>query len=461
MTNRRKFLQQGVVVFSTPRLIGTALSAGMFLPVAAASSKGSAKTVVIPTHEHFGDIEERLDFPASWDIHVQEMAGHNAPVLTRDEIRHRIQTPIASQPLREIAAGKKSAVITFDDCTRPTPTYDVAPVVVEELLAAGVPKDRIVFLCSYGTHRPMERDEVVRKLGPEVIRQYPWINHQIWENCKEVGTTSNKNRVEVDQTFAAADVRVTISGIKVHASAGYGGGAKAVLPGVASFQTIQFNHSNLIDRKSIPDTIRIFDNGMRADMVESAKLAKVDFSVQIVYNGRRKVCGIFAGDILDAHIAACRMAIKHYTTKKFPKPDIVVYNGYPQTVQAGMGGDWIRSVRDGGTGLVILQNPQGLAAWHQGIEHSLGQNGRTYLDRLLTQPAPLRNDVQLIVYSQYLDRQQMVKYPKSTIFASTWDEALRALQARHKGDASVAVYPYGAIQHSEYLLDEPQSAARG
>jgi len=110
---------------------------------------------------------------------------------------------------------------------------------------------------------------------------------------------------------------------------------------------------------------------------------------------------------------------------------------------------------------VILQNPQGLAAWHQGIEHSLGQNGRTYLDRLLTQPAPLRNDVQLIVYSQYLDRQQMVKYPKSTIFASTWDEALRALQARHKGDASVAVYPYGAIQHSEYLLDEPQSAARG
>jgi lactate racemase len=453
MSDRRSFLQ-GAGALTAARLIGTALAPGMFLPVAAKTLKGSAKSVVIPTHEHFGDREERLDFPAAWEINVQEMDGSKAPVLSRDEVRKRIQAPIGTAPLREIAAGKKSAVITFDDCTRPTPTYDVAPVVLEELLAAGVPKDRIVFLGSYGTHRPMEGDEVARKLGQGIVREYPWINHQIWENCKEVGTTSRKNKVSVDQTFAGADIRVTISGIKVHSDAGYGGGAKAVLPGVASFETIQYNHANLIDHKVVPNTIRIFKNDARADMVETAKLARVDFSVQILYNGRRKVTGIFAGDILDAHVAACRVAVKHYHTAPLPNPDIVVYNTYPQTTQAGMGREWIGGVKDGGSGLLILQNPQGISSWHQRSEHTQGQKGRTFLDRMLTQPKPLPRDVQLVVYSQYLDKQQMLKYPKEAVFAFTWDEALQALRARHKGDAKVAVYPYGAIQHSQSVLDE-------
>ena len=61
--------------------------------------------------------------------------------------------------------------------------------------------------------------------------------------------------------------------------------------------------------------------------------------------------------------------------------------------------------------------------------------------------------MQLIVYSQYVDRQQMVKYPRNTLFAFTWDEAMHHLLARHKGDARVAVYPYGAIQHTAMEFD--------
>lgn len=381
------------------------------------------------------------------------MAGHDAPPLSRDEIRRRVQAPIGSRPLREIAAGKKSAVITFDDLTRPTRTYEIAPVVIEELLAAGVPEDRIMFVGSYGTHATMQLDEVVRKLGRDLTRRFAWVNHNIWDNVKDVGTTSYKNRVKVNQTFAGADLRVTISGVKIHSNAGYGGGAKAVLPGVCSFETIQYNHDNLVETKPKPGLIRIFNNPFRLDMIETARLAKVDFSVQVGYNAKRETCGVFAGDIVDAHVAASRMAIKHYRTEQLPNPDIVVYNAYPQTTQAGTGRQWTGTVRDGGTGLLILQNPQGISNWHQYNEHNNGKDGRTYLDRLLPARQPLTRNVQLIVYSQYLDKQQMVKYSRDTLFAFTWDEALHHLQARHKGDARVAVYPCGAIQHTPMEFD--------
>jgi lactate racemase len=457
MTSRRSFLQESGKVLSAARLIGTTTASGMFLADAVPALAGAAKSVVIPTHEHWGDLEERLDFPAAWDIRVQNMAGHDAPVLTRDEILKRIQAPTGSRPLREIAAGKRSAVITFDDLTRPTPTYDIAPLIVDELLAAGVPEDRIVFMGSYGTHRNLEADEVVRKLGKNLVRRFAWVNHNTWDNLVELGTTPRKTRVRINQTFMAADLRVTISGIKAHGYVGYGGGAKAILPGVAALDTVEYNHTIRGGARRAEGVISVFQNEMRLDMVDAARFAKVDFSVQVVYNGRRKACGVFAGDIVDAHHAACRMAVKHYSTERIDKPDIVIYNSYPQATQAGNNREWTSTVRPGGTAVQILQHPQGLSAWHYLNEHTGGQKSRTYLDVLATPMRPMPGDTVTIAYSQYMDKQQMVKYPPNTVFASTWEEVLRHLQARHKGDARVAVYPYGAIQHSQTRLDEPQA----
>ena len=457
MTSRRSFLQGGGKALAAARLIGTATAPGMFLADAYQSLGGAAKSVVIPTHEHWGDLEERLDFPGAWDIHVQKMAGDDAHVMTREEIRQRIQAPIGSQPLREIAAGKKSAIITFDDLTRPTPIADVAPLVIDELLAAGVPEDRIVFMGSYGTHRNLEADEVVRKLGRDLVRRFAWVNHNTWDNLVEVGTTPRKNKVRINQTFMKADVRITISGIKAHGMAGFGGGAKAILPGVAALDTVEYNHTTFrgAGQRGGPGVISVFQNELRLDMEDAARLAKVDFSVQVIYNGRRKACGIFAGDIVDAHRAACRVAIKHYSTEKYPNPDIVISNPYPQTVQAGNGGEWARSAKAGGTVVLIMQNPQGLSAWHFLDQRTDGRNGRTYLD-ILANPPRAMGDRQLIVYSQYLDKQEMNKFPRTTLFAYTWEDVLKQLQARHKGDASVAVYPYGGIQHSQTQLDEPK-----
>ena len=445
--SRRKFL-------ASARLVGTAACTGSFLPDAVAALRGENQAVVISTHEWLGDIEERLDFPGDWEINVMNMAGHHAALLSPAEIRRAVQKPLGSRPLREIAAGKKTAVVTFDDLSRPTPAYQVAPFVVEELKAAGLTDENIVFLTSYGSHRSMEQDEVARKLGRELTSRFAWLNHNVFDSLRDVGETSRKNRIKLNRTFVAAEVKVTISGIKGHGLAGYGGGAKAILPGIAGIDTIKYNHLTIGENNKAVALGNIFRNEVRRDMEEAARLGRADFGVQIVYNGKRQACRVFAGDLVEAHLAACRMANQHYRTKVLQNADVVVANAYPETYIATGGLGWIdRSVREGGTGVLIMQHPQAMFVWN--YFHQPGYaGGRDYWERA-AQRTRTRRNWQLVVYCQYLQKQQMNKFPDGTLFASSWNDVMNRLLARHKSGGRVAVYPYSPIQHGEIGLGEP------
>ena len=441
------------------KLIGTTVTVGGAPTNDAPEIGGDVKRIAIRTHEHYGDVWERLDFPAIWDVQVQTMAGHDAPVLGHAEIQDRLHSPIGTAPLRELAQGKRSAVITFDDLTRPTPISAVAPVVVEELLAAGIPSDRIVFLAACGTHRSLEQDEVVRKLGLEQLQELTWINHNPWDNLEEVGTTSAGNVVRINRTFAASDLRITLSGVKIHGFAGYGGGAKSIVPGIAGFDTVNYNHTVLMRKlraspRPAREVIRVYHNDVRADMEEAARLAKVDFSVQIVYNGERRVSAIFAGDIVEAFRSASRFAVGHYHTDVVAAPDVVVCNSYPQATQAKTNA-WTDSVREGGTAVLIIQHPQGISAMHYWGEHMQGQEGKSHLDVLGAAKTPLPGGRRLIVFSQYADKRLRTRFPEGTFFAHAWFEVIGQIRSRHEGKIRVAVYPYAAIQHPQSLLDGP------
>ncbi len=232
------------------------------------------------------------------------------------------------------------------------------------------------------------------------------------------------------------------------------------MPGVAGFDTVRYNHTVVRQkfRQPEPGVIPVYKNEIRADMEEAARLAMVDFSVQIVYNGERQVSGIFAGDIVEAHRAASRFAVTHYQTHAVADPDVVVCNSYPQATQAKVN-SWIGSVREGGTGVLIIQHPQGVSAMHYFEQHMAGQHGKTHLDTLEESKAPLPGNRHLIVFSQYTDKRQRTRFPGDTVFARTWADVIGQIQARHKGTVRVAVYPYAAIQHTETRLDEPDEAA--
>jgi nickel-dependent lactate racemase len=440
---------------ASARLIGTTLLPGKFLAQEVSQLRGSAKSLVISTHEFYGNLDERIDFPNSWEINEMRMKGQDAPVLSPQEIRQEFAKPIGTPPLRELAAGKRRVVITFDDLTRGTPTYDVIPSVIDELRAAGVADENILLMVSLGSHRAMHVLEVQRKIGKDIEQRFVWINHNVVSNFDELGTTSYKNRIRVNSTFAASDLKITLSGIRVHEMVGYGGGAKAVLPGVSSLDTIEFNHINIGSGNPTVGPFKVFKNEQRKDMIEAARLAKLDFSVNIVYNGKQKPIGVFAGDVAEAHHAACRVANSVYRTPTFHGADIVVSNAYPYDAAAGGAQSWIRaSLREGGTGVLVAQNPVTMESVHYLNQKTRGQKIHDYWQDLesRTKSRP-RGSSGLIVYSQYLDRQMMNGYGPGTMFASTWAEVIQLLQKRHKSDARVAVYPYGGLQHEEVDLD--------
>jgi nickel-dependent lactate racemase len=455
LSSRRDFLKSAGSAAMVP-LVGTALAASSYQPTRVVALKGSAKSVVIPTHEFYGNIDERLDFPADWEIHVMNMKGHGLPVLTAQQIAQSLGKPIGTPTLREAAAGKKTVVITFDDLTRATPTYAVVPWVLSELKAAGIEDENILFLGSFATHRPMTAVEVQKKLGRETANKYAWLNHSCFYGTKEIGTTSFKNKVQINQTFLAADLKVTLSGIKVHYDAGYGGGAKAVLPGVAHIDTVEYNHNVILRQIKTAGPVRVFRNEMRLDMIEAARMAKVDFSVQVMYDQKLRPTHVFPGDIVDAHHAAVRVAANTYCTPTFKDADIVVTNAYPQNAQAFHAQRWINlSVKEGGTGVLIIQHPLTLDPIHFLNNRTASRSGASYYE--MTQNrinARLPRNTGLIVYSQYMNRTLMNSYSRASHFATTWEEVIKILKERHKGTSlRVAVYPYGGMQHQEIELD--------
>jgi lactate racemase len=439
----------------TTPLIGTALAAGQHQPVKVAALKGSVKSVTIPTHEFAGGLDERLDFPEGWEISVMQMRGYGSPVLTAPQLAEAMGKPIGTRPLREIAAGRKTVAITFDDLTRATPTYTMVPWVLAELKAAGIKDEDILFIGSFATHRPMTQTEVSQKLGAKVAYQYAWLNHTCFYGCREVGTTSFKNKILLNQTFLDADLKITLSGIKVHYDAGYGGGAKAVLPGLAHIDTVEYNHNVILRQTKTSGPVRVFKNEMRLDLIEAARMAKVDFSVQLMYDQKLRPIQAFSGDIVDAHHAAVRVAAKTYCTPTAQNADIVVANAYPQNAQAFHGQRWINlSVKEGGTGVLIIQHPLTLDPIHFLNNRAASRRGMSYYQSTAGRvAAPLPRNTGLIVYSQYMNRTLMNNYSSSTQFADKWEDVIRMLQQRHPRDARVAVYPYGGMQHQEIELD--------
>jgi nickel-dependent lactate racemase len=425
---------------------------------------GAFQNVALRTHEWFGDKIEEFPFPAEWRVSVQHMKGHQTPPLDAAAVQQSILNPIGTKSLREIAAGKTTVAIAFDDLTRPTPTYEIVPHVIAELRAAGIRDENILFVTGYGAHYQMNGMEVAKKLGEEAVRHHPWINHNIWENLDDLGTTRAKNQILINTYFHKADVKITLSGLKAHGTPGYGGGPKMVLPGLAGMKTIRYMHLE-IERAPRPEKgpdgvpiFRMLDNEQRQDMIEGARRVGVDFSVQTVYNQDRRAVHVVAGDIVDAHHAAARYAVNHLATEFARNADIVVVNAYPKGSQLHEHFHWgAQGLKDGGSIVVINQNPMGEYVWHYLDESGFNQ-GESYFRQRATRERRFPQARQVLLYSQYLQARELDHpyFPPETVGVRTWDEVLAKLQREHRADVEVAIYPYAGIQHGIAKLDLPE-----
>lgn len=242
-----------------------------------------------------------------------------------------MRAPIGAPPLRDLVSPGDRVVIVFSDLTRPMPSDRVLPVLLQEL--AHVPREQITLLGALGTHRPNTPEELDRMLTPEVARNYRIIQHNCMdlEQMVYLGKTSSGHDIHLNRAYMEADVKILTGFVEPHLFAGFSGGPKAVLPGVASAQLILANHgAEMLNHPRATWGITE-GNPVHAEMREVALLTHPTFLLNVTLNKRREITGVFAGDLLQAHQKATAFA-RELSMVPVPEPfDIVISSnsGYP------------------------------------------------------------------------------------------------------------------------------------
>ncbi len=288
-----------------------------------------------------------------------------------DSVRYALKHPVGTPRLSEIVTAGQKIVIVTSDVSRPLPSYEVLPPVLEELHRAGVKPEDITIVIALGSHRNNTEEEHRRLVGDAAYEQVRVIDSNP-RDVVRLGTTSAGTPADFDRTVAEADVRICLGNIEFHYFAGYSGGCKAVMPGVSTPEAIQANHRMMVS----PDAHagKLDGNPVREDLEEAAAMLGVDFIVNVVLDEHKNIVYAVAGDMVKAHREGCKYLDRMYRCEVSEPADIVIVSqgGAPkdanlyQTQKALDNAKHI--VKDGGTIILIGACTEGFgnqtfAAW--------------------------------------------------------------------------------------------------
>jgi len=249
-----------------------------------------------------------------------------------DLVRAAMETPIHSAPLYELAAGKKTCTIIISDHTRPVPSRHIIPFMLEEL-RRGSPDIQITLLVATGFHRSTSTQELVGKLGQDIVDHEHIVIHNsrdVASNVK-IGVLPSGADCVIDRLAVETDLLVAEGFIEPHFFAGFSGGRKSVLPGVCDQVTVLGNHCSKFIASPYARTGVLDGNPLHEDMLAAAKMAKLAYIVNVVIDEDKKVAAAFAGDPIQAHRRGCDLLLGYCQVKPESRGDIVISSngGYP------------------------------------------------------------------------------------------------------------------------------------
>jgi nickel-dependent lactate racemase len=415
-------------------------------------------TVVIPTKAWYGDKTLALKFPAKWEVHECRMAGHGTKPIDLDAIEKSIESPIGAEPLSVLAKGKKRVVILFDDLTRPTPVNVIVPAVLSSLTKAGIGPDQIRFISALGTHRAMTRAELAKKLGEDIVENYPVYNHYSHGHLVDLGKSSKGTPILVNREYASCDLRIGIGCIIPHVDAGFSGGLKIVVPGIVGMETINYNHMRAVPRNpdgSISEFTfgKVYGNHLRDDVHEVVSKIGFDFKVDAIVNEKREVVRIFAGDGLDSFYEGVKFGKKFYATDLVSQADITISNTFPIENEAGKA-LWpcYFSTRADGEGVLICLSPEGQIHHYGNTRFGSDYGGEQFAMARKLPQAPYKRTFILGPYHSKVDTEYFGPVDGTYVY-KTWKALWTDLKKDYSAGAKVAVYPYSSIQAPPFPED--------
>ena len=282
----------------------------------------------------YGSGQVTFELPADWA--VEEIPFRPYPALPEPEaaIRQALQAPTGSPPLRALVRPGERVCLLVNDSTRQARSELFLPLILEELNQAGVRDRDVLLVIATGSHRQATAEDVRALVGPAVAGRVAIHSHDAGDQGRltYLGTTSRGTPVYVNSLVVQADRRLLTGSVVHHWFAGFGGGKKALVPGVAGAETIRHNHALMLDPAS---RMGVLDGNPAAeDMLEAARLVGGDFLLNTVLDPEWRLLGVFAGDMVLAHRQACRLAHRVFAGYHTAPADLVIAScgGWPKDI---------------------------------------------------------------------------------------------------------------------------------
>jgi len=395
-----------------------------------------------------------------WNVHVVEPKYVPALPDAAQAIREALNAPIQSLPLKERAKNARRIGVIFNDITRPTPNDLILKVVLGEL--ADTPKENITLFNALGTHRPNTETELRTMLGADIFDACKIVQNDCADLSTHVyfGKTLRGHEIWINRQLSECDLIILTGFIEPHFFAGFSGGGKAVMPGMAALSTIMQNHSAAMIADPNATWGITTGNPIWEEVQEIAKKMPEVFLLNVTLNREKHITGVFAGDLVEAHVAGCARV---KTTAMAPVKDlfdivISTNSGYPldlnlyQSVK-GMSAAG-RIVRPGGAILMAAE------CWDGIPEHGLygqiltqSKNPQEILDKIMNSSETIRDQWQaqiqaqiqlkadVYLYSDYLSADQLRSVHIFPI--SSMEETLERLVNKYGAASRIAVLPEG------------------
>ncbi len=307
-----------------------------------------------------------IEIPDYTDVIEPQFIARLEDPQTR--IRESLQNPTESEKLSSFIKPESIIAVVHTDITRHTPNDILIPVITEELILAGAREENIVLINATGSHRAQTREELSEMLGEKTVKRFRCIQHDSHDSLslKKIGTTDSGNDIYINREFAEADVRIITGFIEPHFFAGFSGGPKAVMPGLAGIETIMRNHSKENIASPLSGWGRLSGNPVWEEINQAASMASPSFMVNVALNSRHEITGVFSGAMKEAHGEGCRFVKNNSMVPVKKKYDIVITSncGYPldlnlyQTVKGISAAGQI--VKNGGTIIIASECSEGM-----------------------------------------------------------------------------------------------------
>lgn len=385
------------------------------------------------------------------------------PAVADEEraVLEALQNPIGTPPLREMVKAEDKVAIVISDITRPTPNHKLIPWILKTL--SHVPDEQFTIINGTGTHRDQTREEFERMLGQDVVDRIRVINHhcQNPEELVKVGRSRFGCDVWLNKEYVEADFRIVTGFIEPHFFAGFSGGCKGIMPGIAGLETILAFHNARMIGDPAATWGNMEDNPLQHMAREVNLMCKPEFLLNVTLNGNKEITGVFAGELFEAHRQGCAFTREHAMIRCENRFDVVITSnsGYPldqnlyQAVKGMSAAHQI--VKEGGAIVCAAECSDGLP------DH--GNYARIL--QMASSPAELLaliEDPSFQMFDQWQVQKQAVIQMWADVYvhsglpdedvaramlipAPDLDATMRLLQEKYGEDMSVAVMPQGPL----------------